>query len=72
MAIAAYQRIAVAIAANGSGWPWKLLRLDVRENCRGNCREVPWFSMVGTTEFATDRIAARAVATTVAFAVEVP
>ena len=28
--------------------------------------------MVGTTEFATDRNTARAVATTVAFAVEVP
>ena len=79
-------KIAVAIAAdfrgnccvsegsrgNGRGWPWKLLWFDVRGNCRGNCRGLPWVAMVGTTEFATDRTAARAVATTVACAVEAP
>ena len=32
----------------------------------------PWFAMVGTTEVATDRTAARAMATTVALAVEAP
>ena len=44
------------------GWPWKLLWFDVRGNCRGNCRGLPWVAMLGTTEFATDRTAARAVA----------
>ena len=34
------RRIAVAMAADGRGWPWKLLRLDVRGNCRGNRREL--------------------------------
>ena len=33
---------------------------------------LPWFAMVGTKEFATDRAAARAVATTVSVVVEVP
>ena len=33
---------------------------------------LPWVAMVGTTEVATDRTAARAMATTVAFAVEAP
>ena len=40
-------------------------------NFRGNCRGIPWVAMVGTTEFATDSAAARAVDTTVAFTVEV-
>ena len=33
---------------------------------------LPWVAMVGTTEVATDRTAARAMATTVALAVEAP
>ena len=70
--IATYRRIAVAMAAAGRGRPWKLLWFDVRGNYRGNCRGLPWVVMVGTTEFATDRTAARAVDTTVAFAVEAP
>ena len=43
-----------------------------RENCRGDCRGLPWVAMVGSTDVATDRTAARAVATTMVFAVEVP
>ena len=43
-----------------------------RGKCRGHCRGLPWVAMVGTTEVATGRTAARAVATSVAFAVEVP
>ena len=55
--------IAVAMAADGRGWPRKLLRLDVRRNCRGNCCGLPWIAMVGTTEFAaTGRTTAHAVA----------
>ena len=49
-------RVAVAIAADG----------------RGNCRGLLWVAMIGKTEFTTDRTAARAVATAVAFAVEMP
>ena len=54
-------RVAVAMAADGRGnyHPWQLPRTSVR--CHG-----------GTTEFATDRTVVRAVATTVAFAAEVP
>ena len=48
-----YRRVAVAMTADGRGWPWKLLRLDVRGNCRGNCRGFSWVAMVGT--YATDR-----------------
>ena len=33
---------------------------------------LPWVAMVGTTEVATDRTAARAMATTVALSVEAP
>ena len=33
---------------------------------------LPWVAMVGTTEVATDRTAARAIATTVALTVEAP
>ena len=104
------------MTADGCGWPWNFLRLNVRGNCRrnclgirrtsvviaadfrgdcrvamamaadscgnchgsfrGNCRDdgrgLPWVDMVGTTEFATGRTTARAVATTVAFSVEAP
>ena len=74
----------MAITSDGRGGPWKLLRLDVRGKCRrnchdsfrgncgGNCRGLPWIFMVVTTELTKDRTAARAVATTVAFAVERP
>ena len=55
-------RDAVAMAADGRG----------SGNCRVNCRGLSYVAMVGTTEFATDRTAARAIATTVVFAVEVP
>ena len=34
--------------------------------------ELPWVAMIGTTEVATDRTAARAMATTVSLAVEAP
>ena len=66
--------------------PWKLPQnsADVRGDCRvavamttdvgkfrGNCRELLWVAMFGTTEFATDRAAARAVDTPVAFTAEV-
>ena len=37
-----YRRIAVAMAANGRGWPWKLLRLDDCGIFRSNCRGLPW------------------------------
>ena len=98
-----YQMIAVAMAADGRGWPrivvfaavgrprklpWQLpwtsadfcgdcrvsvaMAADGRGNCRGNCRGLPWVAMIGTTDFATDRTTARAVASSVAFAVEVP
>ena len=62
----------MAMAADGRGRPWKLLWFDVGGNDRVNCHGLPWVAMVGATEFATDRTAARAVATTVAFAVEAP
>ena len=58
----------MAMAADDRGRPW----FDVRGNYRGNCRGLPWVAMVGTTEFATDRTAARVVATTVVFAVDAP
>ena len=50
------------------------IAVDFRGSCRvsDDCRGWPWIAMVGTTEFATDRTAALAVATTVAFAVEAP
>ena len=73
MAIAAYLdfrgdcRVAVAMAMDGRGNCHGSFR-----NCRGNCRGLAWVVMVGTMEFAKDRTAARDVATTVAFAVEVP
>ena len=47
----------MAMAADDRGRPW----FDVRGNYRGNCRGLPWVAMVGTTEFATERTAARAV-----------
>ena len=28
--VGAYRRIAIAMVADGRGWPWKLLRLNVR------------------------------------------
>ena len=31
----------MAMAADGRGWPWKLLGLDVRGSYRGNCRGIP-------------------------------
>ena len=76
----------VEIAAVGRPWklPWQLPRAsaDFRGDCRvavavaadarGNCHELPWVAILATTECATDRTAARAVATTVAFAVKVP
>ena len=43
-----YRRIVVTMAADCRGWPWKLLRLDVRGNCRGNCLGLPRTSMVIT------------------------
>ena len=57
-------------------WPVAVtMAADSRRNCndsfrgtrRGKCRGLPWVTMVGTTDCATDRTAARAVATTVAF-----
>ena len=72
MTIAADFRGSCRVSEDCRGWPWKLLWFDVRGNYRGNCRGLPWVAMVGTTEFTTDRTAARAVATTVAFAVEAP
>ena len=51
MEIAEYRSVAAALDANGKGlrmavamdaesreWPWKRLRLNVRGNCRGDCR----------------------------------
>ena len=49
-------RLAVALAADGRGISTAV------SYCRGNCRGRPWVVMVGTTEFATDKTAARAVA----------
>ena len=34
------------MAADGPGWPWKLLRLDVCGNWLGNCRGLPRTSVV--------------------------
>ena len=57
-----------SITTDGRGMPWKLLWFYVCGNCSGNFRRLPWVAIVGTTEFSTDRTAARAVATTVTFA----
>ena len=67
-----FRRIAVSMAAEGRAWPWKLLQLAVRENCRGNCRGLLWVAMLSTTEVATDRTTACSLTTTVAFAVKGP
>ena len=61
-------RVSVAMAADGR----RNCHGSVHGNCGGSCRGLPWVVMVGTTECATVRTAAHAVATTVAFAVEVP
>ena len=67
-------RTSVVIAA--LPWRWPRMAGEISTQFP---RKLPWqlprtsrVAMVGTTEFATDRIAARAVATTVAFAVEMP
>ena len=60
-------RIAVAMCADGPG----NCHGSFSVNCHGNCRVLPSVAVVGTTECATDRTAARAVATTEAFAMEV-
>ena len=60
-------RVAVAMASEGRGNGHE----SFRRNCRGNCRGLPWVTVVGTTEVATDIVAARAVAIAVAFAVKV-
>ena len=59
---------AVEMAADGCG----NYHISFCGNCRHYCRGLSWVAMVGAAEFATDRTAVRAVATTVAFAVEVP
>ena len=56
-------RVAVAMAAYVRG----NFHGSFRGNFRGNGRGLTWVGMVGTTEFATDRAAARAVDTTVVF-----
>ena len=72
MAFAVDFRGKCLVSEDYHGWPWKLLWFDVRGNRRGNCRGLPWIAMVGTTEFATNRTAACAVATTVVFGVKAP
>ena len=54
-------RVAEAMTGDGRGKSHRSLR----EKFRGICRGLSWVAMVGTTAFATDRTAERAVATTV-------
>ena len=61
-------RVSVAMAAVGRG----NCHDSSRGNSRGNCCGLPWVAMTGTTECATDRTTARAMAILVAFTVEVP
>ena len=56
--ITAYRRIAVAMAADDCGWPWKLLRSGIRGNCRDNCRGLPrTFVVIGALPWQWLRMA---------------
>ena len=47
------------MAADGRGWPWKLLWFNVRGNCRGTCRGLPWqLPRIGGLRWQWPRIAA--------------
>lgn len=59
---------AVPMAADGRGSCYGSFLENVRTIGCG----FPWVAMVGTTEFDRDRTVARAVATAVAFAVDMP
>lgn len=61
-------RVAVAMTADICG----NYHGSFRRKFRGHCRVLPCVAMVGTTVFSTGRTAARAAATTVNFAVNVP